>query len=455
MNTHADKTQGNRSQAAANTIALKQGEGDSTFQFVDNRLETIVQRKLNAMANNSSNSAFQKTTNWSVQIASPIVQRQVDFDLKPGTDVWDENGTPGKIIEFIFDPRNPRYMVGFIGEYREVGTNDLFLENPDINESGSEESENEDDSAELLSRQHKQQKKLVKKANAIINSRSGKIQENPGERKSLSKKGKGFLSRFKKEIIVDPSGVTKKGKHYSKKGALIGAHEKITAIGDATINQPLATPIEGVINSAVGAMVGTNRREGRTPGNIAKVEEKAGQVISALGSILQAIPVIGAAAGPLSGAGTFLQEHAGGASKKQAGARALAATASSSLAGAIPGYGTYSGMVGLINDCRKLVSTVERHGDPEYAHKLLAQVDQLISLQKEIEENGLDSAKTNKLIKNIHHQITKLNSRYVTEMRRRTKQDRGVEGAKTSLLEESRFGSFDPDENESEDSSDF
>lgn len=53
MNTHADKTQENKSQSVANTVSQKQGNGDSTFQFVDNHPEAVAQRKLQEMANNS------------------------------------------------------------------------------------------------------------------------------------------------------------------------------------------------------------------------------------------------------------------------------------------------------------------------------------------------------------------------------------------------------------------
>ncbi len=54
MNTHADKTQENKSQSVANELSQKQGSGESTFQFVDNRPEAVAQRKLQEMANNHS-----------------------------------------------------------------------------------------------------------------------------------------------------------------------------------------------------------------------------------------------------------------------------------------------------------------------------------------------------------------------------------------------------------------
>lgn len=54
MNTHADKTQENKSQSVTNGESQLQSGGESTFQFVDNRPEAVAQRKLQEMANNSS-----------------------------------------------------------------------------------------------------------------------------------------------------------------------------------------------------------------------------------------------------------------------------------------------------------------------------------------------------------------------------------------------------------------
>jgi hypothetical protein len=52
MKTHADKTQENKSQAITKGANKKQSGSDLTFQFVDNRPETVAQRKLHEMANN-------------------------------------------------------------------------------------------------------------------------------------------------------------------------------------------------------------------------------------------------------------------------------------------------------------------------------------------------------------------------------------------------------------------
>ncbi len=53
MNTHADKTQENKSQSVSAASSQMQRGSEFTFQFVDNRPEAVAQRKLPEMANNS------------------------------------------------------------------------------------------------------------------------------------------------------------------------------------------------------------------------------------------------------------------------------------------------------------------------------------------------------------------------------------------------------------------
>jgi hypothetical protein len=71
MNTHVDKTQGNKSQAVSAADSQMQSGGESAFQFVDNRPEAVAQRKLQEMANNSPQvsqlRAFQEMANNSPQ----------------------------------------------------------------------------------------------------------------------------------------------------------------------------------------------------------------------------------------------------------------------------------------------------------------------------------------------------------------------------------------------------
>lgn len=62
----------NKSQSVANAVSQKKSEAESTFQFVDNRPEAVVQRKLQEMASNSPQvkqlRAFQEMANNSPQV---------------------------------------------------------------------------------------------------------------------------------------------------------------------------------------------------------------------------------------------------------------------------------------------------------------------------------------------------------------------------------------------------
>jgi len=53
MNTHFDKTKENERRSEANNNFQKQSNIQSTFQFIDNRPETVTQHKLQEMTNRS------------------------------------------------------------------------------------------------------------------------------------------------------------------------------------------------------------------------------------------------------------------------------------------------------------------------------------------------------------------------------------------------------------------
>lgn len=77
MNTHSDKTQENKNQVVVNGMSQKPTGGTSTFQFVDNRPETLVQRKLHSLANNGLQ-AMQTPQLKTIKANTPgnIVQKQ-------------------------------------------------------------------------------------------------------------------------------------------------------------------------------------------------------------------------------------------------------------------------------------------------------------------------------------------------------------------------------------------
>jgi hypothetical protein len=80
MHTHADKILEKTSQSMANPVTQKQICGESTFQLVDNRPETIAQGKLQDMANNSPSvmqlKAIPDMVN-NIQLAQQAAQLQI------------------------------------------------------------------------------------------------------------------------------------------------------------------------------------------------------------------------------------------------------------------------------------------------------------------------------------------------------------------------------------------
>ncbi len=86
MNTHADKTQENKSQSVANAVSQKKSVTESAFQFVDNRPEAITQRRLEEMANYSpqAKQASQlqaMAVNHSAQQQQPIQKKENNTGL--------------------------------------------------------------------------------------------------------------------------------------------------------------------------------------------------------------------------------------------------------------------------------------------------------------------------------------------------------------------------------------
>lgn len=96
MNTHADKTQENKSQSVANEVAQEQSGSESTFQFVDNRPEAVAQRKLQEMANNSPQvkQAAQlqdRADNYSAQQQQPLQKKENNTGLPDNLKTGMEN----------------------------------------------------------------------------------------------------------------------------------------------------------------------------------------------------------------------------------------------------------------------------------------------------------------------------------------------------------------------------
>ena len=102
MYAQVEKPKENKSQSVANAVSKKQGGGESTFQFVDNRPEAVAQRKLQEMANNSPQvkQATQLQVvadNYSGKLNQPIQLNKV------GDDVSTSYGVTAKSDEEVGD----------------------------------------------------------------------------------------------------------------------------------------------------------------------------------------------------------------------------------------------------------------------------------------------------------------------------------------------------------------
>ena len=103
MNTHADKSQENKSQAVANSLPKLQSESESTFQFVDNRPEAIAQRKLQEAINNSPRvqplKAYQEMANNSPQVKQLRASQLMadNFTSKPVQKEENNTGLPDNL----------------------------------------------------------------------------------------------------------------------------------------------------------------------------------------------------------------------------------------------------------------------------------------------------------------------------------------------------------------------
>ena len=86
MNTHAEKTQENKSQSAPSEYSRQQSADESTFQFIDNRPEALAQLKLKELISNSprARQAAQlqaMADNYSAQKQLPIQKKENNTGL--------------------------------------------------------------------------------------------------------------------------------------------------------------------------------------------------------------------------------------------------------------------------------------------------------------------------------------------------------------------------------------
>lgn len=164
MNTHTDKAQENKSQSVSNSLTQKEGGSESTFQFADNRPEAIAQRKMQELANTSSQvsqlRAFQAMADNSPQVkqadqqaiqkkGNDTGQQETDNDSPEAKN--DANLKPSEIMKQKIEAANKSDKEGdetsspSLAEYAKQ----IMVEEEDEEEEQDWDFANESDTAEV------------------------------------------------------------------------------------------------------------------------------------------------------------------------------------------------------------------------------------------------------------------------------------------------------------------
>lgn len=130
MNTRADKTLENKSQASANSLLKQQSSSESTFLLVDNRPEAIAQRKLRGTNNNShvqQLKAYQEIAKNSPQVKQ-LRAYQAMADSFISQSAQRKESIEEETLEGKFEPIREKIGIASnqpIQRYLIVGTDDL------------------------------------------------------------------------------------------------------------------------------------------------------------------------------------------------------------------------------------------------------------------------------------------------------------------------------------------
>ena len=141
MNQYTHRTQENKSRSVGNAVSCKRSDGESAFQVVDNRLETIQMRKLQGIANNSflmkQSSTFQKMASGTVvqKVSAKDHTDKISKEISSsGIGKSAHKGILREIFEKL-ESENLSYKVGGSIAAKLLGArrspNDLELEMPD------------------------------------------------------------------------------------------------------------------------------------------------------------------------------------------------------------------------------------------------------------------------------------------------------------------------------------
>ncbi len=236
-------------------------------------------------------------------------------------------------------------------------------------------------------------KVLEEKSKAL---RRGKYSKKPSittipEKKRFGEKVRDFGKRIKSKFNKSKGlqHAVKGRRTYSTKGKIRERLERLNNVVDEGLGtvETFGT-ISGALATGVEAAVGKGRREGRTPGRKAKIEQKAGQTLNLVSDTMDHVPIFGGIlASPPRFIGLFLEQHAAGASKRQAVIKAVANTAIGAATGFIPVYKNYEAALSVAKDINGLISAPDRFGDSEYLWNLKERIDALDDMMQNILNN--------------------------------------------------------------------
>jgi hypothetical protein len=100
MNMHADRTSDDKGKSAGNEPARPQGGGSAGFQLVDHRSQSLAQRRLQEMADNSPQALQLQRVQDMAHERHPILQRHKNVYLNTDTDTKKSLEAEGTVEDF-------------------------------------------------------------------------------------------------------------------------------------------------------------------------------------------------------------------------------------------------------------------------------------------------------------------------------------------------------------------
>lgn len=238
----------------------------------------------------------------------------------------------------------------------------------------------------------------------------------------------GFLQRFASQF---KTGVDQNvsGHHtYSDTGAAKQSAAMASEYSNMTVGNVIrAGTLTGLAGAAHDAAVGAPHRGADRPRTVASVvRQKTAEGFGLLGSVIGTVPVAGAAGGFISGPAAGVAAYEQGHSGKNAAAIAARETAVGAGQGAIPVYGTVTGVAGVVDSFNKLMTPVNRAGSDTFVHNQEQRMEELERLAANTQSRAVrDQA---------HDKIRSTRKRNEKATNLRDELGHGADGVKRGLL---------------------